>query len=343
MRNTFLTIVLINISVILLQSQTISELYKQVSPSVVVIYTQEQVPTGGLKKEMTTSEGLGSGVLISETGDILTAAHVVHNAEFIMVEFSDGTQVSANVIGSVLAADLAHIKLEWVPEKSTIAKIGDSDKANIGDQVIVIGAPYGYERTLSVGHISGRLLKDNIPEGFAKMELLQTDASINRGNSGGPMFNMDGEVVGIVSYILSESGGFEGIGFVISSNVATRLFIDEKAFWSGFESIILDEEMSRIFNLPQTGGLLVQRVVANSPAHEMGLQGGTTNAFIDDQELLIGGDIILEVNKISFADELAASMIMENLLSLNKGDLVTIRILRAGEIIELKSTNFITQ
>ncbi len=108
-------------------SQTVAELYKQVSPSVVVLYTQEKVPTGGLKQQMATADGLGSGVLVSDKGDILTAAHVVHNAEHIMVSFPDGVKVSAKVIGSVVAADLAHIRLDWMPENRIIAKIGNSD------------------------------------------------------------------------------------------------------------------------------------------------------------------------------------------------------------------------
>jgi len=343
MKNILLSIILISFISSLLQSQSISELYQQVSPSVVVLYTQEKVPTGGLKQKMATAEGLGSGVLISEEGDILTAAHVVHSAEHIMVEFPDGEKVTAKVMGSVIAADVAHIKLDWMPENRTIAKIGDSDEANIGDEVIIIGAPYGIERSLSVGHISGRHVKESISEGFAKMEMLQTDAAINKGNSGGPMFNLDGEVIGIVSHILSESGGFEGIGFVISSNVATKLFIEEKAFWSGFESIYLLDEMAQTFNLPQKGGLLVQRVVINSPAFDMGLKGGNIIATINEKNILIGGDVILEVNNISFTDELAISKIRENLITLNEGDLVTFKILRAGKIIELKSTRFITQ
>jgi S1-C subfamily serine protease len=150
-------------------------------------------------------------------------------------------------------------------------------------------------------------------------------------------------VIGIVSHILSESGGFQGIGFVISSNVATKLFIEEKAFWSGFESIYLVDEMAQTFNLPQNGGLLVQRVVINSPAFDMGLKGSNIIATINNQEMLIGGDIILEVNNISLADNLAASKIRENLIALNKGDEVTLKVLRAGKIIELKSTRFITQ
>lgn len=343
MKNIILTIFLTTIIILSLQSQSVSELYKQVSPTVVVLYTQEKVPTGGLKQEMTTAEGLGSGVLVSDEGDILTASHVVHSAENIVVEFPDGERVTAKVIGSAVGADLAHIKLDWMPVNRTIAIIGDSDNAHVGDEIIVIGAPFGIERSLSVGHISGKHVEENISQGFAKLELIQTDASINTGNSGGPMFNMNGEVIGIVSYILSESGGFEGIGFAIASNMATKLFIDEKAFWSGFESIILQDEMAQIFNLPQNGGLIVQRVVVNSPAFDMGLKGGTIIATIGEEDIIIGGDIILEVNNISFADDMAATKIRENLISSKTGEIVTFKVLRAGEIIELTSNSFISQ
>jgi serine protease Do len=343
MKNTILSFILIFFTISTLQSQSLSKLYQEVYPSVVVIYTEEKVPSGGLEQEMSTAEGVGSGVLVSKEGDILTASHVVHNAENILVQFPDGEEVTAKVIGSVVAADVAHVRLDWVPENRTIAKIGDSDKAMVGDEVIVIGAPYGIERSLSVGHISGRHVEESISQGFDKLELLQTDASINSGNSGGPMFNMDGDVIGIVSYILTESGGFQGIGFAVSSNVISNLFINEKAFWSGFESFILQDELAQIFNLPQNGGLLVQRVVVNSPAFDMGLKGGNIVAIIDDTEILLGGDIILAVNNISFADELAISKVRENLIALQKGDEVSFKILRAGKIIALTSNRFITR
>lgn len=343
MKNIILSLLISIFALSLLQSQSISELYQQVAPSVVVIYTEEKVPTGGLKQEMSTAEGLGSGVLVTAAGDILTASHVVHTAENIMVQFPDGEKATAKVIGSVVGADIAHIKLDWMPENRIIAKIGDSDEAMVGDEIIVIGAPYGIERSLSFGHISGRHIEESISQGFDKLELLQTDASINTGNSGGPMFNMEGEVIGIVSYILSETGGFQGIGFAVASNVATNLFIEEKAFWSGFESIYLLDEMAQTFNVPQNGGLLVQRVVVNSPAFDMGLKGGNIIATINEEDILVGGDIILEVNNISFADELAASKVRESIIALKKGDPVTFKVLRGGKIIELKSTRFISQ
>lgn len=323
------------------QQMTVSDLYEKVNESVVSIHTQEKVPVKGLKQEMTTSDGVGSGVLLNDKGDILTASHVVHNAEHIVVSFADGEEVTARVIGSVTSADLAHIRLDWMPESRTIATLGDSDETRIGDEVVVIGSPYGIDRSLSTGHISGRHIKKSFSEGFAEMELFQTDAAINKGNSGGPMFNMSGEVIGVVSHILTETGGFQGIGFVVSSNLAKELLIEQKAFWSGFDSHYLHGEMAEIFNLPQAAGLLVQRVVINSPSFDMGMKGGTIQATINEQELLLGGDIILEVNGISTADEEFAYKVRNKLIALNEGDLVSMKVLRAGQILELKSTSFI--
>lgn len=323
------------------QDMTVSELYERVQGSVVSIYTEEKVPVKGLQQEMTTSEGIGSGVLLTDKGDILTASHVVHNAENIVVGFPDGTKIPARILGSVVAADLAHIQLEWMPDNPTIAQLGDSDLAKTGDEVVVIGSPYGIERSLSVGHISGRHINKDISQGLHTMELLQTDAAINQGNSGGPMFNMKGEVIGIVSYILSETGGFQGIGFVVSSNMAKKLFIEEKAFWSGFESIIVSGDLAAVLNLPQDGGLLVQRVVINSPAYDMGLKGGTITIEMEEEEILLGGDVILAINDIPTIDEDWAIKVRENLTQLKKGDMVKLTVIRAGKILDLKSTSFI--
>ncbi|MCD4735464.1 MAG: trypsin-like peptidase domain-containing protein [Bacteroidales bacterium] len=324
------------------KSQTVSELYQQVHPSVVIIYTQEQVPLPGLIQKTTTSEGIGSGVLLTEEGDILTAAHVVHNAEHIVVGFSDGTKVTAKIIASVEMTDIAHIKLDWVPENRTIGKLGNSDEVAVGEQVFVIGAPYGIERSLSVGHVSGRHSRESLSAGLARIELLQTDAAINRGNSGGPMFNMDGEVIGVVSYILSESGGFEGIGFAVSSAMVKELLVEQSSFWTGFEGVLLDEGLVAILNVNQGSGILIQRVVNNSPAFEMGLRGGIIHAIILEKEIILGGDIILSVNGIKIDSIQEVGLIRQNLISLNPGDKVTMKVLRAGKIIELSSNKFIT-
>lgn len=314
-------------------SQSISELYNSVQSSVVVVYTKEKVVSKGMHQKMMTAEGLGSGVLISDEGYILTAAHVVNVAENIQVGFSDGTKVPAEVVRSVPAADVALIKLLWMPENRTVASFGNSDEANVGDQVLVIGAPYGIERSLSVGHISARHVDENRTSGLDRMEFLQTDAAINTGNSGGPMFNMNGEIIGIVSYILTESGGFQGIGFAVSSNIAKTLLTRPGAFWFGAEGFFVQDDLAKAFNVPQAGGILVQKVVRNSPAGAMGLKAGAIYVTIGEEEILIGGDIVLAIaGKQVFGPESLAN-IRDQMNSLQKGDLLTIEVLREGRIV----------
>src|SRR5262249_16951327 len=157
--------------------------------------------------------GLASGVLISGDGKVLTAAHVVQAVDQVFVEFIDGQLVTACVISSAPAADVALLQLDSVPPGVAPAQLGDSDKVEVGDEVFVVGAPYGLSYTLSVGHIGGRAAPKGSLASLSAGEFLQTDAPINSGNSGSPMFNRQGEVVGIVSNIMSRSGGFEGIGF----------------------------------------------------------------------------------------------------------------------------------
>ena len=128
-----------------------------------------------------------------------------------------------------------------------------------------MGAPYGLSPTLSAGHISGRYRPGNKVVGASAIEFLRTDAAINGGNSGGPVFNLSGEVVGIVSQILTKSGGSEGIGFAATSKIARQLLLDQKMFWSGVEGMLIEGDLARALNLPQAAGFLIQRVAKGSP------------------------------------------------------------------------------
>jgi len=135
--------------------------------------------------------------------------------------------------------------------------------------------------------------------GMTKLEFLQTDAAVNKGNSGGPIFNLNGEVIGIVSYILSESGGFQGLGFAVSSNVAKELLLEQHSFWTGIESNLISSEFAKILNVPQGGGVLVQRVVSNSPLGKAGVLGGKYVTSIEGEEFILGGDIILAIDGLA--------------------------------------------
>jgi S1-C subfamily serine protease len=320
-------------------AQQLREVVRQVDASVVVIKTVEKNVLPSPQPVFVSSPGLGSGVLIHSDGRVLTAAHVVQAADKIEVEFSDGQVVPAKVIGSLPRADVAMIKLDWVPYNAVPAKLGDSDKTQVGDEVFIIGAPYGIGHSLSAGHISARRAPKVSLDPTVKLELLQTDAAINRGNSGGPMFNMAGEVIGVISYILSQSGGFEGLGFAVASNSAQQLLVARKGFWSGIDGVILANDWVRIFNIPQPAGLLIQRVADNSPAAKIGLLGGTYKASFVTGELLVGGDIILAVGGIPITANGSNELKMIDYLNqLNPGDTVIVKVLRAGQVIEVKGS-----
>ncbi|UCF67813.1 MAG: trypsin-like peptidase domain-containing protein [Acidobacteriota bacterium] len=314
------------------EAQNLRDVFERVNPAVVVIRTtsKELAPWG--QAQFVGVSGIGSGVLISDDGKIMTAAHVVHTALEIEVEFLTGEVLPAKRLASEPAADLALLQVERVPDGITAASLGDSDAVRAGDEIFVIGAPYGIDHTLTVGHISGRHRGDKALGGLSVAELLQTDAAINQGNSGGPMFNLRGEVIGIVSHIISQSGGFEGLGFVVTSNLARRLLIDEPGFWGGLELVMLDKELAELLNVPApAAGALVQQVVDGSPAQtQAGLRGGTTRATIGDRELILGGDILLEIQDIPVGLPGSYERIRSTLRALKSGDEVRVKILRRG-------------
>jgi Do/DeqQ family serine protease len=223
-------------------------------------------------------EGIGSGVVIDADGLILTNEHVVRGAKEIHVTMADEKKYDGKVIGQDARTDLAVIKIK-ASGKLPFAVLGDSDKIRVGDWAIAIGSPFGLEETVTAGIISA-VRQSLLIEDRDYRDLLQTDAAINRGNSGGPLCNINGEVIGINTAIYAPTGVFTGIGFAIPSNGAKAILNDlihkgrVVRGWLGVEIRPVDAAIARQFRLPSTEGVLVNNVLKDSPADKAGLRRG---------------------------------------------------------------------
>lgn len=232
------------------------------------------------RKYQRRQQGMGSGVVVDPRGYILTNEHVVREADELTVtfQFPEEKKYTGKVVGSDPRTDLAVIKIE--PKSSlTYAALGDSDKVRVGDWAIAVGSPFGLEQTVTVGVISAMRQSLNI-EGMNYSGLLQTDAAINRGNSGGPLVNIRGEVVGINTAIYAPTGVFAGIGFAIPANRIKDIMeqLIEKGHvvrgWMGVEILPVNEVMAQQFGLPNADGVMVNGVQPGSPAEKAGLKRG---------------------------------------------------------------------
>jgi serine protease Do len=312
-------------------AEGLAELFERVKSSVVQLRTENESVDGPMRT-------LGSGVLISKSGEVMTAAHLVQVANKVTVRFATGESVPAHVIASEPLADVSLLRVDRVPEGNGIAQLADSDAVRIGDPAFVVGAPYGIDYTITAGIISGRRRPNAVTTRLSLAEFFQTDAAINPGNSGGPMFDMRGGVIGIVSYLVSKSGGFEGLGFVVTSQTARRMLIEQKAFWSGVQCYLLMGDEARIFNVPQRAGLLVQQIARDSPATQIGLHAGTLRATIGDMPLVAGGDVILSVNGMQIDGQESVDHLRAREAQAKPGEAISLEVLRGGKRVTLRGT-----
>jgi serine protease Do len=338
-RATTLALALLFAAPSLGEGETLGDAYSRVSTSVVVIRSRgKEVTEEGTVRFTET----GSGVLISPDGKVATAAHVVQTMENITVEFLGEEPVPARVIASEQWADISILQVSVVPRDATVAKLADSDPIRIGDPVFIVGAPYGLSYSLSEGIISARWPANTVTKDFPLAEFFQTDAVINTGNSGGPMFSRAGELIGIVSHNITKSGGSEGLGFVVTANTVRSLLVERKRGWFGVDLMLVSGAMAQALNVPQSGGFLVKQVVKDSVGGRLGLKGGDRIGIVEGQHIVVGGDILLSVQGITFASADDRVKVLKALETLQVGQDLRVTVFRGDKIVELttKFTGF---
>ena len=304
------------------------EVYKAAAPGVVYIQSTTTVRDFfGLYSQQ--REGAGSGSVIDDQGDILTNYHVIANSEKLTVSFGSGKNYPARVIGADPDTDLAVVRLLQTPkEPLTVVPLGDSDKLIVGQKVLAIGNPFGLDRTLTTGVISGLQRPIRAENGRQIEGAIQTDASINPGNSGGPLLDSHGRMIGINSQIESPSGASAGVGFAIPVNIAKRI-VPELVRNGTVQRPKLGitprdvETLGRQVELPVSDGVLIWYVQQGGPAANAGLRGLVQT---DDGDVELG-DIIVGIDgqKVGDNDELYKILDKHQM-----GDTISVEIIRRG-------------
>jgi S1-C subfamily serine protease len=291
---------------------SIEDIYRRAAPGVVQVTALGADPFSGQQSQ----RGLGSGFVIDKAGHIVTNFHVIDGADEVAVNFSGNDDVRARVVGSDPSTDIAVLRIDTPARALTALPLGNSDGVRVGDPVVAIGNPFGLERSASSGIVSALQRELESPAGFTIDRVIQTDAAINSGNSGGPLLNGRGHVIGVNTAIFSPSGGNVGIGFAIPINTVRDVVAElidtgrvEHA-WLGVRMATVDEELAETFRLPADRGVLVTDVAPGSPADEAGLEGGDTTVVVDGESYTLGGDIITRADgkAVESAEELGETV-----------------------------------
>jgi S1-C subfamily serine protease len=317
---------------------TVHQVYERAAPAVVQITTtlapSEDSFGGGFSTP--SARALGSGFVIDKDGHIVTNYHVVKDAEKIQVGFSNRETVEATVVGSDPATDLALLHVDMPAQAMAPLELADSDAVQVGAPVVAIGNPFGLERTVTAGIVSAVQRAVTSPSGNAIDHVIQTDAPINHGNSGGPLLDSQGRVIGVNSQI--ETGGAGdgnvGIGFAVPSNtvknVVAQLLANgkvERAFL-GVSAQEVDPDLARTFDLPAQHGLLVASVTASSGASRAHLRAGTRDVVVEGESYRLGGDLIVAADGTpvrTIAD------LRDAVTAHKPGDTITLELYRDGK------------
>ena len=316
----------------------ISDIYEGAKHGVVQVTSTSVVSSSFFGAQ--EQQAQGSGFVIDKDGHVVTNYHVVEGAKKVQVSFSDEEQMDATVVGSDPSTDIAVLKIQGAMSRSlTPLALGDSSVVKVGDAVVAIGNPFGLERTVTAGIVSALQRRIQAPNGFQIDEVIQTDAAINHGNSGGPLLNANGDVIGVNAQIETESGGNVGIGFAIPidtvKDVASQLIKEGKVehAYLGVELTTITSDLASNFRVPVDKGVLIQHVRDGSPAADAGLKGGTTQVVLAGQTFWLGGDVVTKVDgqAVETSDQLASVV-----TSKQPGDSLDLEVHRGQETLNVK-------
>jgi S1-C subfamily serine protease len=310
------------------------DIYKMASPS--VAYITSTVYRQTFFYGLQAAKDLGSGFIINPNGEILTNLHVISGSQQVEVTLPDQSKYKAAVLMRDRVNDLALIKIE-PKKKLTYLNLGDSDHLQVGQKVLAIGNPFGFDGTLTTGVVSsvGRTIE---AENNHKMEgMIQTDASINSGNSGGPLLDSQGNVIGINTAIYGPNGGSVGIGFALPINRAKSMLDDFRAGRKparlGISTVYVAGDVAQALELPTSGGLLIQEVAQGSSADAAGLRGPRRAVYVGNQEVGIGGDFITAIDgkKVTEIDAVTRALAKRH-----SGDILNLTVYRGGRSVDIK-------
>lgn len=299
-------------------SPSIAQVYATASKGVVEI-----TASGGSSSQFggQPTQAQGSGFVYDSQGAIITNQHVVDGAATISVRLWNDTAYRAELVGTDPSTDLAVIKVDAPASVLEPLRLGDSSSLEVGETVVAIGSPFGLEGSLTSGIVSALHRQMTAPNDFTITDTIQTDAAINHGNSGGPLLDTSGRVVGVIAQIESESGGSDGVGFAIPSNTV-RSIVSQLLDSGSVEHAYLGIQMVAV-----PDGIAVTDVKSGTPAEEAGLREATGTSTVDGQEVPTGGDVIvaLDGTAISSSAELQSAIDAKR-----PGDTVSITVLRNG-------------
>jgi S1-C subfamily serine protease len=320
---------------------SVNQIYRRAAPGVVQVTATQVVTTPSIDPffgfsipQRQRQQALGSGFVIDKAGHIVTNYHVIEGARSVDVSFSDNESRRARIVGADPSTDIAVLQVKAPSRALTPLQLGNSDDVHVGDAVVAIGNPFGLERTVTAGIVSALQRVIQAPNSYSIDHVIQTDAPINKGNSGGPLLDAQGRVIGVNSQIQSETGGSVGIGFAVPidtvKTVAAQLIKTghaEHAFL-GIRVQAVTADISKLFRLPASHGLLVASVQPDSAAAKAGLRSGKQQVTVSGETYPLGGDLVVGVDS---APLMTLDQLRDVISGKQPGDTVALEIYRGDK------------